>query len=281
MYQRIAHNSIEIEIQEHFRSPMVYLDHWALNDISSNRELRERFIKVMNEKAGTFRLSVANMTELSKQADKSQVDSIIDMIRSIDDCGLINIDPGEVIRKENALILNRSSIFFLGNPSAEMDIVAEHLREHHYPDKWHVADIITSVIGELPSKRLSKSNQRFLQDMKKLIAIGRKDVRHIERATSRFKKLRVDGPKYQRATREITQMALDFVLRNKNLQMSEYSEWVDLFHVIVPVSYCDVVLIDRRWKAFISQTGYSYPKIAMIFDKRSLNDFYQTIETWR
>ena len=76
---------------------MVYLDHWALNDLSLNSALRKRFIKLMNEKGGTFRLSVVNINELSRMADKSQVDSILSMIESINDCGLINIDPGEVI----------------------------------------------------------------------------------------------------------------------------------------------------------------------------------------
>ena len=73
MYKRIDHEDKKIEIQEHFRSPMVYLDHWALNDLSLNPNLRDRFIRTVNDKGGTLRLSVVNMTELSKQADKHQV----------------------------------------------------------------------------------------------------------------------------------------------------------------------------------------------------------------
>ena len=75
MYKRIEHGNGKIEIQEHLRSPMVYLDHWALNDLSLNEDLRKRFIDIMIEKRGTFRLSAYNIIELSKQADTSQVDS--------------------------------------------------------------------------------------------------------------------------------------------------------------------------------------------------------------
>ena len=75
---------------------MVYLDHWALNEIALDEALCERFVNLMNAKGGTFRLSVYNMIELSKQADSSQVDAILNMISSVPDCGLINIDPKEV-----------------------------------------------------------------------------------------------------------------------------------------------------------------------------------------
>ena len=152
MYKRIDYGDHKIEIQEHFRSPMVYLDHWALNDLSLNAELRKRFVRVMNDKGGTFRLSVVNITELSKQADKAQVDSILDMISSVEDCGFINIDPGEVIGKENILISDPASIFHVKNPSAELDLVTAHVIANNYPGRWHVSDIIKSVVGEMPSK---------------------------------------------------------------------------------------------------------------------------------
>ncbi len=260
--------------------PTVYLDHWALNDIALNEELRKKFIQVMNENGGTFRLSVVNMTELSKQADRSQIDSILDMINSIFDCGLINIDPSEVIKKENILIDDLDSIAHVMNPSAELDFVSTYLMAHNYPTHWHVSEIIKTVIGELPSKRLTKSNEKFLEDMQNLLKIGRNDLSSLNRAKSRFHRLKKSGPKYQTATRELLQMAVGFVMRNQNMKMTQYSEWDDLFHLIVPVSYCDIVLLDRRWKTFINQTGFSFPDIAMVFDKRTIADCFKTISEW-
>ena len=277
MYKGIDHGNGKIEIQEHFRSPMVYLDHWALNDLSLDDELRDRFIGLMARKGGTLRLSVFNIVELSRQADVSQVNSILDMIDRIPDCGLINIDPREVIEKENMLISDKSLRL---NPSAEIDIIVAHVMAQNYPTKWHVSDIIRKVIPELPSKHLSESNAEFLKAMERLLGIGRDDQDHLRRASKRFKKLKSCGPKYQAATREIVAMAIDFVMTNKRMKMAQYSEWMDLFHVVVPVSYCDLVLIDKRWKSFISQTGFSYPDIAMVFDKKSAEEFFQTIEGW-
>jgi hypothetical protein len=277
MYKRIDHGTGKIEIQEHLRSPMVYLDHWALNDLALDGNLRARFVDTMAKKGGTFRLSVFNMIELSKQTDASQVNSILAMMDSMPDCGLINIDPRDVIKKENALISDASLRL---NPSAEMDLVAAHVMAQNYPTEWHVSDIIRKVIPELPSTHLSESNAEFLKEMERLLGIGRSDDDHLRTASKRFKRLKDNGPKYQRPTRELFTMALDFVMRNKRMKMTQYSEWTDLFHVIVPVSYCDLVMIDRRWKSFVAQTGFSYPQIAMVFDKRSTNSFFQTIETW-
>jgi len=160
MYKRIDHSNDEIEIQEHFRSPMVYLDHWALNDVSLNKKLRERFIRIMSEKGGTFRLSVFNMLELSKQTDSAQVNSIIEMIDSIPDCGLINSDPGEVLNKENALI---SDATLRLNPSVELDLVKAHIIAQNYPSKWHVSNIIRKLVTALPSKPKVHIENEFLK----------------------------------------------------------------------------------------------------------------------
>jgi hypothetical protein len=281
MYIRIDHPNRQIEIQEHFRSPMVYLDHWALNDIALNDEMNDKFVKIMNSFGGTLRISVMNMVELSKQKDKSQVELILDMIKKIDDCGLINIDPKGVVLKENSLIADPESIFQVKNPSAELDLIGAYLMANNYPSQWNVSGMIKSIIGELPTKRMTESNENFLDDMKRLLSIGRTDDNHLKRVKKRFNTVKQNGPNYQRATREVLQMALDFILQNKNMKMLKYSEWSDLFHLIVPVSYCDIVLMDKRWKTFINQTGLLFPKIAMIFDKRSILDFFKKIENWQ
>ena len=278
MYFKIDHDD-RIEIQERFRSPMVYLDNWALNDISLDKELRGRFVEVMNSKGGTLRLSDANMTELGNQCDKAQLDSILTMIAEINDCGLINIDPGEVIKKENILISDPSMIHLVHNPSAELDLVSTYLLAKNRPVKWHVSDIISSVIAELPSKRLQERNSAFLGKMERLIRKGRGDSNYLKRASRRYAEIKRRGPKYQTATRELLELSLVFVIRNKSLKMARYSEWNDIFHLIVPVSYCDAVLMDRRWKNFIEQTGFTYPTIARAFDKRSLYDFFNALET--
>lgn len=259
---------------------MVYLDHWALNDLALNPELSDKFISAMNSRGGTLRLSVANIAELSNQADYSQIQCILDMIRSIEDCGLINNDPREVIEKENILISDPEAIIEVKNPSAELDLISAHLLAKNFPSTWHVSDILKSAIDEPSSKQLFKNNDKFLADMRHLLEVGRNDPEYLRRSKSRFEKLKNRGPEYETATRELFQLSLDFVMRNNNMKMAQYSEWSDIFHLIVPVAYCDIVMLDRRWIDFIKQTGFTYPHIAMTYSKRSLNSLFENIENW-
>jgi hypothetical protein len=51
------------------------------------------------------------------------------------------------------------------------------------------------------------------------------------------------------------------------------NEWRDVFNLIVPVSYCDFVLCDNRWRDFINTTGLKYPDIANVYSKKTLEQF--------
>lgn len=280
MYQIIPIENNKIELREDFHSPQVYLDHWALNDFSQNPDLRSRFIRVMNDFGGTLRLSVANIVEFAKQEDRNQTNSMLTMIKSIDDCGLINVDPQEVINKENLLIDNPQSIEIVKNPSAELDIISIYLLANNFPKQWHVSDIISSLRDNLPSKMTSTSNDRYVTEMQRILQTGRNNPEHLHKAKARYQKTKDKGPAYQAPTRELFQLALDFVMRNTGMKMAKYSEWNDLFHLIVPVAYCDIVTLDKRWVDFMKQTGFRYPNVAMTFDKRSIDSFFDEIEKW-
>jgi hypothetical protein len=278
MYFKIVHED-RIEIREIFSKPMVYLDNWALNDISIEDDLRKTFISLMNSKGGMLRLSIVNMIELANQCDKAQLGLILSMIAEIKDCGLINIDPGEVINKEDMLISNPLMISIVQNPSAELELVATYLLANNHPEKWHISDLISGIIKELPSKRIEDGNRAFLLGMESLIRRTRSDRQYLDTVSNLYSNIKRTGPEYQAATRELLRLSLYFVIRNHHLKMSKYSEWNDIFHLIVPVAYCDFVLMDRRWKTFIDQTGFSHPAIARVFDKRSLHDFFNALET--
>ena len=79
MYRINEQNNDSI-LEEHLGSPTVYLDHWAINDLSLNKEYKERFIKSINYFCGTLRLSVYNIVELINQSDSKQRMSILNQI---------------------------------------------------------------------------------------------------------------------------------------------------------------------------------------------------------
>jgi hypothetical protein len=193
---------------------------------------------------------------------------------------LINFDPREVIEKENILISDPEAIVEVKNPSAELDLISTYLLANNFPITWHVSDILKSAFDEPSSKTPWKNNDKFLADMRNLLEVGRDDTEYLRRAKNRFGTFKRRGPKYQTATRELFQLSLDFVMRNINMKMAQFSEWNDIFHLIVPVAYCDIVTLDRRWIDFIKQTGFTYPQIAMTFSKRSIDSLCEKIENW-
>ena len=58
-------------------------------------------------------------------------------------------------------------------------------------------------------------------------------------------------------------------------------EWCDIFHTIVPASYCNFLLIDKRWLNFIKSTGLNSPQIAKVYAQRNLSEFLKDLENWK
>lgn len=107
----------------------------------------------------------------------------------------------------------------------------------------------------------------------------RSDCQYTIKSKTRSSLTKKQGKKFDRATREIFLLAFDFVLQNSCMTMAS-NEWHDFFHSIVPVAYCDLVLLDKRWTTFVSQTELTFPDIAFIFNRKSIDSFFNTLETF-
>jgi hypothetical protein len=248
--------------------PIVYLDNWAINDISLNSDFRQRFIDIMKRRQGTLRVSVQNIVELLKQTDIEQIESILSLIDSVD-AGLINTNFQEVIAKENAIIVNGVD----ENPSNHLDLIYIYLLAQNWPKHWSVSDFIRSVLKNSSSNEFKESWNQFAKRMESFLNTVRSGKGQVEKSKNRSKATRKAGKIFDRGTRELFQLAFDFVLQNQSMTMSS-NEWHDFFHLVVPVAYCDIVLLDKRWATFVAQTKFSYPDIAFVFDHRTIDDFY-------
>lgn len=266
-----------LTIKEIFGRPLVYLDNWALNDISSNEKHRKQFINAICKRGGTLRVSVQNIDELNKQGDQEQLKVILEMIDSIDS-GFININTEEVIEKENEIIKN--PFVKHKDPSRDTFLIEARLESlglRNLPLKPNVSGIISIATTGTPVRKYK--DIAFANHMKRKLNAAREKQEVIKEASGSFLKLKQKGKKYDAATRELNSMAYDFIIKDTKMKMSMSSEWYDLNHVIVPVAYCDMVLIDRKWKEFVKQTGFEFPDIAMVFDKRSIDEFFIQLET--
>jgi len=259
---------------EKIGQPIVYLDNWAINDISLNPTFRQRFITIMKSRKGTLRISVSNIVELLKQTDQKQIESILSLIDSVD-AGLINTNFREVIALENGILKGDVD----ENPSNHLDLIRVYLLAQNWPELWTVSGFVRSVLENSSEKHFSESWDQFAKKMKGFLNAVRSDNKYANKSKTRSAITRKAGKKYDRATRELFQLGFDFVLQNHDMTMSS-NEWHDFFHLIVPVAYCDIVLLDKRWTTFVNQTKLTYPDIAFVFNRKSMDVFFNTLETF-
>ncbi|MBI4643995.1 MAG: hypothetical protein HY743_09825 [Deltaproteobacteria bacterium] len=223
---------------------------------------------------GTLRLSAFNLVELLKLKDKEQIESVLTMINSVD-AGFINIDFLKVIKREDDTLALKGPG---GNLSQELDIIYFYLLAQNWPEKWSIIDVIRNVLDNNPNEFFRKSWDQFALKMDVFLQSIRSDNDYITKSKNRSMAMRKEGKKYEAATRELWVFGMDFIFQNQTMLMPS-KEWHDFYHTIVPVAYCHIVLLDKRWTTFISQTGLSFPDIALTFDRRSIGQFLHELET--
>ena len=253
--------------------PIVYLDNWALNVIALDDAYRARFVGTLNDREGTLRLSISNAVELMQRTDREQIETILRMIDSVD-AGFINTNFIDVIKYENALFRGETA----GNPSQELTLIWKYLLAQNWPESWAMSDVIRTGLDGTSGTQMRESWDQFAIRMRGFLDSVRIDREDMSKSKGRAKATRKKGKDHDRPTRELFALGFDFVLQNETMKMSS-NEWHDFFHAIVPVSYCDIVLLDKRWAAFVCQTGLKYPDAAFVFDKKSIDGFFSTLAT--
>ncbi len=198
------------------------------------------------------------------------------MIDSVD-AGFINTNCVDVVNRENEILRGGGDG---GNPSQRLDLIQVYLLAQNWPESWTVSDVIRMVLQTSSRVQFSESWNQFAESTKEFLDAVRADGKYVAKSKSRSASRRKNGKEYDRPTRELIQLGIDFVFQNATMMMTA-NEWHDFFHTIVPVSYCDLVLLDKRWTNFVSQTGLTFPDIALTFDRRSIDAFFDALATAR
>lgn len=170
MFVRHQLNDGRVLLVESLGRPIVYLDNWALNDIALNAFHRERFVSTMKARKGTLRLSVSNLVELMKQADRQQISAILEMIDSID-AGFINTNFVDVVRRENGILLGEVH----ENPSQEIGLIWAYLLAQNWPESWAMSDVIRTVLDNSSADQMRESWDQFAVRMQSVLNSVRSD----------------------------------------------------------------------------------------------------------
>lgn len=260
----------EIEIEQFFNQPVVYLDNWALNIFSMDNSFKERFLVTLNKLGGTLALSDVNLTEIVNRQDSGQISVISEFVDSVD-AGFIDVNITRVIEKER----NSSN-----GPCADLNLLKNYFLFAHDPLKpFKISEAIFALREEI------QSNNSFLQinfekEIFPLIECARKDSHVLLEAKNRFKIYKNDSSQIKfPCTRHLYTQCIDFIMINEKMTMPD-GEWRDVCHTIVPVTYCNFVMLDSRWAHFIKQTGLNSPKIARVYNQNEIELFLKDLENY-
>lgn len=228
----------ELVAQQQMRSPSVYLDHWALRQLSKNESLGTRLTAALRERGGTLAISWANIAEFPRlDAEAARLaEKFIES--NIPHLFFLDFNVFDVIERENVILAGGAS----AAPHADIDL-------------------LRLVIGLRPSGVAPVTCRGMLTEIsgQRLESTERMKATFVERVTAlqseyfadpKFRALAdraVGGDGRDRATIIILREMVAGILRDREAPVKP-NDAMDFFHAIVPLAYCDFVLLDNRWR---------------------------------
>jgi hypothetical protein len=230
----------QLRVEQWTVAPAVYFDHWALRDISEDSTLRHRFMEALLRRGGTLMLSWLNLVEFTKVTDASQARAAEALVEDLlPNVFFFEVNPFAVIEAEDALLAGADpfpphadtqflSAFSALRPNSPRPFTARNLftipqESGLHPRMDGLADTVVERVEALRSTFLSDAEFE-----------------------SRVRKL-PQGQPIQHGTRYVLRELVRPVLLDQSLKFSR-NHAIDLMHSVVPLAYCDIVLLDKHWK---------------------------------
>ncbi|MCK9217058.1 MAG: hypothetical protein M0P77_03955 [Firmicutes bacterium] len=266
----------EIYVVQTAKRPIVYLDNWAINGFIKDTCLGEQFIKIIENNGGTVAFSLLNLYEIVVRDDEKEKYEIMQFISRLNDA-FIEMNPYKVEKRESLFGLDPIKCF--ENQTWAHQELIEALALYARPFKaLNVAEALGILNHEI-KRGYSIEKERFEEELMPIIKEYRDSKEKRKEAKRIIKNKIMLKEKDGLYTKGLVQYAFSYIVSNENMKMGN-KEWFDLFHLLVPMSYCDFVLADRRWVHFSKTTGLCYPNIAKIYGPNNIGDFMISLKVY-
>ena len=237
-------DSLEV-IQRDVR-PSVYFDHWAFMEISSNAQLKKKFIEILKSRKGTLCVSWLNLTEFSKVDVKQKRFGEDFLNEIIPNLVFIECAPFVVIDREND--------FMNGGPKQATHIDAELGKLLLFDDSTLLPLSASNILAYVANSRLDERVDavvRVIIDKTEQMRIQMFNDAEFAKQVKNFvfRELGV----FQHGTRHLIREMLRSFLLNPLLKLTK-NHAIDLLHTVVPVAYCEFVLLDKHWMTQVEVT---------------------------
>ncbi len=263
-------------LQQVIHPPLLYFDTWMWCDLSTNDDLRDRFVSIARKKNPTMMYSVATLIELACISNQKQINVITDLMNEFD-YGISDIDPRQVINREKN---NRPLAVDWRVSANDVQFINTYFFEIADPLKpIRVSDILTRMKQEAKPLTYKLMTQRFAP-LNKIIAKGRQDPKALNRVRKRWQSKKLKGQQ-RPYTADIFNLVTLAITVNLNMKMDS-KRWMDLMHMVVPLSYHDFILLDNTWCTFIRQNiPLKYPDIAQVFSPNEMYEFLDALANFK
>jgi hypothetical protein len=263
-------------------APFIYLDQWAFISLAKDHKQLQRFVNEIVRSEGTLAFSLFNFCELSQISDLDQLGRIENLFQQIwPRMAFLNPDPTAVIGNENELLRGTSN-------------QAPHLDDwmlNKYVELYRPGVNPLDPKGFLLQLRNPGMAYRFqtayrvlvemmMATFEKLRCTYERDDNAKAEVTSSSK-----GEPVRHPTRYIFEQAVYSIVKD-NLNIHDPNHIADFFHMVVPLSYCSLVLLDKGWAERARQVQNSVRNVgllthdAAVFSAKTLDQFWAEIERY-
>lgn len=261
-------SGIPIVTQEDF-PPAVYFDHWALRKFSQDPVLAQRFTYTLKGRGGTLALSWLNLVEFSKVTDHSQGRLAEEFYAAnFPRIFFLDSDPFSVIQREKEILTGLARVPVAPHADTGFLSAFVHLRSDTLTDST-----VRKLFMSVQSDRLQHDFSKLADVVAERIEALRNE--HGQKPEFRSAIARLpSGPVIQRGTRYVLRELARTLLIDKGLRVSR-NHAIDFMHAVVPLSYCEFVLLDKHWetqvervRSRLSQTTLNVP-LAKVYSEKS------------
>ena len=232
--------------------PMAYLDHWAFMAFAADERLTERLVGALTRSGGTLAVSWLNLGEYATVTDhdqRLQAERFLDRILPALFC--LDVEPFRVSGRERSGIMwphadqGLASLFVTTREPTGQPFSAAGLCE---PVTYPRLGTSREVLGEKLRDRL----ERLRQEHRETPAV-RRDMARADRT-----------PATQAATRTltITRALVATFFPSLRRPITDHDAR-DVLHAIVPLAFCDAVLLDAALWDAVERVRRSLPDLPM------------------
>lgn len=226
-------------------SPAVYLDHWALRKVSESETLKKRMVSSLQSRNGTLTLSVLNLAEFAKVTIGEQAENAESLIEAIlPNVFFIETDPFMVITKEDELLAGGPPV----PPHVDMDFIRAFAKLKPKSLNLFTARNLFKVVQKPQlSARLDGLADTIVNRIEAL-----RDTLDVDEDFQATIRRLPSGPDIQRGTRIILRELVRSLLVDEQTKITR-NHAIDILHAVVPIAYCDLVLLDKYWQEQVAR----------------------------